>query len=166
MDSFQELRHLLEGAAHRVIVYTDHKNLEYFMSAHVLNRRQVRWNMSLSRFDFIITYRSGKQQGLSDALSRRSYLISREGEVAYDQQQMALLKPKQFQLGATTMALPVDSLFLDQVRAASKTDPLIHDIKHQAHQHGNNFKLLKNLLYFEECLYIPEGHLRLQVLQT
>ena len=67
VDSFQEWRHFLEGAAHPVTVYTDHKNLEYFMSARVLNRRQARWNMSLSRFDFVITYRPGKLQGLSDA---------------------------------------------------------------------------------------------------
>ena len=83
IDSFQEWRHLLEGAAHPVTVYTDHKNLEYFMSARVLNRRQARWSMSLSRFDFVITYRPRKQQGLLDALSR-SYLAPKAGEAAFD----------------------------------------------------------------------------------
>ena len=39
VDSFQEWRHLLEGATLQVIVYTNHKNLIYFMSTHVLNRR-------------------------------------------------------------------------------------------------------------------------------
>jgi hypothetical protein len=43
-----------------------------------LNRRQARWNMSLSRFDFVITYRLGKQQGLSNDLSWRSYLAPKE----------------------------------------------------------------------------------------
>ena len=62
VDSFQEWRHLLEGAQHPVTVYTDHKNLEYFMSARVLNRRQARWSMSLSRFDFKITYRPIKKR--------------------------------------------------------------------------------------------------------
>jgi hypothetical protein len=33
VNSFQEWRHFLEGALHPVTVYTDHKNLEYFMSA-------------------------------------------------------------------------------------------------------------------------------------
>jgi hypothetical protein len=74
MDSCQEWRHLLEGASYQVTIYTNHKNLEYFMTACVLNCRQARWNMSLSQFDFVITYWPGKQQGLSDALSRRSYL--------------------------------------------------------------------------------------------
>ena len=52
------------------------------MSARVLNRRQARWNMSLSRFDFIITYRPGKQQRTIRCLSRRSYLALKEGEAA------------------------------------------------------------------------------------
>jgi hypothetical protein len=86
VDSFREWRHLLEGASHPITIYTDHKNLEYFMTARVLNRRQAHWNMSLSRFDFVITYRPGKQQGLSNALSRRSYLVPKEREVAYEQQ--------------------------------------------------------------------------------
>ena len=62
VDSFQEWRHLLEGATHQVTVYTDHKNLEYFMSTRVLNWRQARWNMSLSRFDFGIVHRPGNNK--------------------------------------------------------------------------------------------------------
>ena len=70
VDSFQEWRDLLESTTHQVTVYTDHKNLQYFMSTRVLNRRQARWNMALSKFDFGIIHRLGKQQGLSNALSR------------------------------------------------------------------------------------------------
>jgi hypothetical protein len=69
VNSFQEWRHYLEGAQHPITVYTDHKNLEYFMSAKVLNRRQVRWSISLLRFNFIITYRPDSKQIRSNALS-------------------------------------------------------------------------------------------------
>jgi len=69
VNSFQEWRHFLEGAQHPVTIYTDHKNLEYFMSAKVLNRRQARWSISLSRFNFVITYCPGSKQIRSDALS-------------------------------------------------------------------------------------------------
>jgi hypothetical protein len=37
VDSFQEWRHFVEEAVHSITIYTDHKNLEYFMSARVLN---------------------------------------------------------------------------------------------------------------------------------
>ena len=35
-------RHLLEGAQYKFEIWTDHKNLEYFMKAQKLNRRQAR----------------------------------------------------------------------------------------------------------------------------
>jgi hypothetical protein len=61
VDSFQECRHFLEGAVYPITVYIDHKNLKYFMSAWVLNRCQARWSISLSCFNFMITYRPGSQ---------------------------------------------------------------------------------------------------------
>jgi hypothetical protein len=42
IDAFEEWRHLLEGAQHTTTVYTDHKNLEYFIRAHILNKKQAR----------------------------------------------------------------------------------------------------------------------------
>jgi len=41
VDSFQEWHHLLERATHQITIYTNHKNLEYFMSTHVLNHCQA-----------------------------------------------------------------------------------------------------------------------------
>ena len=35
-------RHLLEGAQFKFEIWTDHKNLEYFMKAQKLNQRQAR----------------------------------------------------------------------------------------------------------------------------
>jgi hypothetical protein len=37
IDTFEEWCHLLERAQYTTIVYTDYKNLEYFMSARILN---------------------------------------------------------------------------------------------------------------------------------
>jgi hypothetical protein len=155
---------LLEGASHLVTVYTDYKNLEYFMTTCVLSRRQARWNISLSQFDFVITYQPGKQQRLFDALSRRSYLAPKEGETAYEQQQTTLLKAEKLRLHAATMSTPVDSSFLDQIRAASTLDLLVLDIKHRSDNNRKKFKLVDDLLYFEERLYIPKGPARLRVL--
>ena len=124
VDSFQEWRHFLEGAQHPITVHTDHKNLEYFMSAKVLNRRQARWSISLSRFNFVITYRPGSQQVRSDALSRRAYLAPREGDAAYDQQQQTLLKPEQLLLRTTRTTTSVDAAFLQDIRVSLHSDPL------------------------------------------
>ena len=64
-------RHFLEGAKGRFEIWTDHKNLEYFMKAQKLNRRQARWSLYLSRFDFALKHVAGKSMGRVDSLSRR-----------------------------------------------------------------------------------------------
>jgi hypothetical protein len=37
VDYFEEWRHFLETVVHPIIIYTNHKNLKYFMSAWILN---------------------------------------------------------------------------------------------------------------------------------
>ena len=64
-------RHFLEGAKSWFEIWTDYKNLEYFMKAQKLNRRQARWSLYLSRFDFALKYVAGKSMGRADSLSRR-----------------------------------------------------------------------------------------------
>jgi len=39
IHALEEWRHFLEGAQHLVEIWTDHKNLEYFMMAKKLNHR-------------------------------------------------------------------------------------------------------------------------------
>ena len=62
----------MEGAAHPIRVFSDHKNLEYFSQAHTTSRRHARWAASLAAFNYTISYRKGACNGLPDALSRRS----------------------------------------------------------------------------------------------
>ncbi|CAJ0941203.1 unnamed protein product [Ranitomeya imitator] len=68
--AFEEWRHWLEGAKHRVVVLTDHKNLTYLESAKRLNPRQARWSLFFSRFDFVDSYLPGSKNVKADALSR------------------------------------------------------------------------------------------------
>ena len=64
-------RHFLEGSRSKFEVWTDHKNLEYFMSNQKLNRRQAQWALYLSRFDFMLKHIAGSKMGKADRLSRR-----------------------------------------------------------------------------------------------
>jgi len=50
------------------------------MSSRILNMCQTQWNMLLSQFQFVITYRPKKQQGLFDPLSRRLYVVPKVRE--------------------------------------------------------------------------------------
>ena len=114
MDSFVQWRHFLEGSPHQVIVFSDHKNLAYFKNACVLNQRQARCAQFLTRFDFKITYRPGKQQGKADALSRRSYLAPRPRDPPFDNQNQVVLGPTCLH---TTWIFhsPLDSQIIDAI---------------------------------------------------
>ena len=70
--TLEEWRHFLKGAANQVQIWTDHKNLEYFMIVRKLNQRQVCWFLYLAHFDFTLCYHPEWSIGKPDALSWRS----------------------------------------------------------------------------------------------
>ena len=61
----------MEGAQFQFEIWTDHKNLEYFMKTQKLNRRQAQWALYLSQFDFILKHVPGTRMEKTDGLSRR-----------------------------------------------------------------------------------------------
>ena len=62
---------MLEGAHFKFEIWTDHKNLEYFIEAQKLNCRQAQWALYLLRFDFTLKHVPGMKMGKADGLSRR-----------------------------------------------------------------------------------------------
>jgi len=82
-------RYYLEGAKIEFEIWTDHKNLQYFMTSQKLNHRQARWALYLSRFNFILKYIPEKSIGKADGLSRR--LDWQEG-VERDNEDQKLIK--------------------------------------------------------------------------
>ena len=178
VDSFLVWRRFLEGCPHTVTVFSDHRNLEYFQSARVLNRRQARWyTQVLSQIPFLIQFRPGRLQGQSDALSRRSYLAPKVGEAAFDQQSQIILGPDRLQLAATTLySIPQDMHLLDEVRDSFLTDDLATDVIHHlnsvspsstsSRQDYDAFEVRDGLLYRHGLLHIPKGRSRLHILQT
>jgi len=69
--TLEEWRHFLEGAQYPVEIWTDHKNLEYFMTAKKLNRHQAHWSLYLARFDFRLVHCPGHCMRKPDTLSWR-----------------------------------------------------------------------------------------------
>ncbi len=70
VESFRHWRHYLEQLYHTVEVLTDYSNLRLFMSTYKLTRRQLRWALDLSAFDFRLVYRKGTLNP-PDGLSRQ-----------------------------------------------------------------------------------------------
>ncbi|KAF8730579.1 hypothetical protein RHS02_07663, partial [Rhizoctonia solani] len=71
IKALEEWRIFLEATDKPIQVFTDHRNLEYWMQARTFNQRHAQWRIFLSNFNFEIHYRPGKQSGKPDALSRR-----------------------------------------------------------------------------------------------
>ena len=57
-------------------VWSDHRNLAYFLKKQHLGERQMHWTYELNDFSFDIIHKPGKEQVQSDALSRREQDIS------------------------------------------------------------------------------------------
>ena len=72
IQALEAWRHYLEGATHEVEIWTDHQNLQYFMSTKKSNHCQAQWALFLSHFNFHLGHKSGSLMKKADALSRRS----------------------------------------------------------------------------------------------
>ena len=84
-------RHFLEGTITKFEIWTDHKNLEYFMKVQKLNKRQARQALYLSRFDFTLKHVLGSKIEKIDSLSRR---LDWEVGVERDNEDEILVKPE------------------------------------------------------------------------
>ena len=95
MEAFKEWQRYLWGEEEPVTVYTDHQNLQSFLSKKVWNQRQIRWAQELTNYNFKIVYRPGSRGGKPDALSRRPEYSPQAGARHREQ---AILKSEHFQI--------------------------------------------------------------------
>ena len=162
--ALEEWRHYLEGAMHRFEILTDHKNLEYFQTARKLNRRQARWSLFLSRFDFALKHRPGKSSGKPDALSRRAD----HGDGKDDNQDVVLLKPELFihavQKEGHQECPGVGHSLLKKIRQASRGDTIQSSMAYTTDQ--NQWTNEQGLILYQGKVYVPsKGRLRYDVIR-
>jgi hypothetical protein len=96
VQALEEWRHFAKGTQHKVKIWTDHQNLEYFMTVQKLNWQQARYSLYLSQFNFTLHHRLEKSMGKPDALSWQS--DHRDGK--QDNENIILLKLELFTIRA------------------------------------------------------------------
>jgi len=106
-------RHLLEGVQSKFEIWSDYKNLEYFMSSQKLNHRQARWAMYLSRFDFMLKHVLGSSVGKANSLSK--WPDWQKG-VEKDNKNRTLLKKEWLEI----RAMQVVEVIIDEVNLLEK----------------------------------------------
>lgn len=179
---FEAWRPEIEGTAMPVQVLSDHKSLEYFMSTKKLTRRQARWAEFLSRYNFQIVYRPGKQNGKADALTRRPG-DRPEGNEDDDWQKQQLqtiipakkLHPDLLQhlklenevqaiSAQLALILPQEQSIYDKIRAAQLQDELCKDtIQRLQNDERDSLNIAlahceerNGLLLYQNRVWIPE----------
>ncbi|HWN07996.1 MAG TPA: reverse transcriptase domain-containing protein [Pyrinomonadaceae bacterium] len=159
--ALQEWRHFVEGAEHQCEIWTDHKNLEYFMTAKQLNRRQARWSLYLSRFDFTLHHKPGKSMGKPDALSRRAD----HGTSENDNSNLVLLPPELFAIRAmeaTQFFGPEQSIIRDVRQGSKKLDEepvakAVQELRKSSTRslRSSEWSEREGLLYYRGKIYVP-----------
>jgi len=160
--ALEEWRHFLEGATHLVEIWTDHKNLEYFITAKKLNHRQARWSLHLVRFDFLLHHRPGCTMGKPDALSRRA--DHRNG--ASNNEDVVLLRPEFLAVCALegVELTGVEQKILSDIRKGNQNGDQEEPIAKAAQElrcsangtvHSLEWSNIDGLLRFRGKIYVP-----------
>jgi len=128
-------KHFLEGAVIKFEIWTDHKNLEYFIKVQKLNRRQARWALYLSRFNFMLKHVPGSKMGKADSLSRRP---DWEVRVDKDNEDEMLVKPEWLEVRKIeAVEIIVDGIdLLEEVKKSKVKDDEVVKVVEEIKQAG------------------------------
>ena len=165
IKALEEWRPECEGAEQMLQLITDRKNLEYFMSKRLLNRRQARWAQFLSRFDYEIVYRPGKSNGKVDALTRRPGDLPEGGDERLKTMEQVVLKPENLPEQLRILANDLKEIrpIQEQLGKATREDGLVQRIL-EAVRKGTSLKEITvaecseqdGRLFYRGKQYVPE----------
>jgi len=164
-------RHFLEGTTIRFEIWTDHKNLEYFMKAQKLNRRQARWALYLSRFDFMLKHVPGSRMGKTDSLSRR---LDWEVGVERDNKGKILVKSKWLEVKRTEkVEIIVEGVdLLEKVKWLKVKDDKVVKAVEEMKQAGvkmlrdEEWREVDGIMYKERKVYVSKDNvLRAEIIR-
>ena len=162
-------RHLLEGAQFKFKIWMDYKNLEYFMKAQKLNRRQARWALYLSRFDFTLKHVARAKIGKADRLSRRS---DWKVGVDKDNENQVFIKDNWICSMYEVVVEGSEIDMLEKIKKARSKDKdivrVVEEMKKAGVRelHGNEWQIEEDLVLKEGKVYMPKNEeLRAEVIQ-
>ena len=93
------------GTEKTVTIYTDHPNLQHFLTTKKWSRRRIPWVQALTKFNFKIVYQPGTRGGKPAALSRWPEYCPEEGATHSVQ---SILKAEHFQASLVQSTIEED----------------------------------------------------------
>lgn len=155
--ALEEYRQHLEGHPHTIEIWSDHRNLTYFKNAQKLTRRQARWSLFLTRFNFSLQHKPGNTMLTADPLSRRP---DHEEGVNGDNEDRILLKPEYFAISAienSHVSLINDEEILRDIKEALLDDEVTRDYKQLLQSGPREFKKSLEEWNYENGLLLRRG---------
>jgi len=141
------------------------------MKAQKLNRRQARWALYLSRFDFMLKHVPGSKIGKADSLSRRP---DWEVGVERDNEDETLIKPEWMETRrAKIVEVIVDGVnLLKEVRKSKVKDDEVVKAVEEMKRAGvkmlrdEEWREVDGIMYREEKIYVPKDEkLRAEIIR-
>lgn len=153
--AFQQWRHYLEGAQYRVIVHSDHSNLQIFANKIIGTERHARWNEFLGWFDFEIRHQPGTASGRTDALSRRvDYVPAERPEL-----EQRIFRPDQLVAAATQVVYNDEADLLEGILMLLREDDTVKDKLQYIESTGReieDWSKPKKFLLRKGKIYVPK----------
>jgi hypothetical protein len=150
-------RHYLEGPQHPVTVYTDHMNLQTFMTTKILNRRQARWAEMLAEYNFVVVPIEGKKNPADGPSRRPDYSYGMEPP-------SGTLLPSHRFLVAISTSSPIVEPLQHQITRALYDDPLAKKLQTDP---SSPWSWKDNLLLHNNLIYVPDDDsLHLEILRS
>ena len=155
----------------RFEIWTDYKNLEYFMKVQKLNRRQARWALYLSRFDFMLKYIPGSKMGKADSLSRRpdwevGVERDNEGEILVKSEWLEVRRTEKVEIIVEGVGL------LEKVKWSKVKDNEVVKAVEEMKQAGvkmlrdEEWREVDSIMYKEGKVYVPKDNvLRTEIIR-
>ncbi|PKU68398.1 RNA-directed DNA polymerase [Dendrobium catenatum] len=120
------------------ILFTDHAALKFLNSQKKLRGRHAMWAESLAAFHFVLKHKSGKQNQVADALSRRHVLV------------------QEIQAKLTGF---------DYIREMYAEDVDFRDIWEKCQSQAYQFYQIRDgFLFFHNCICVPRGSIRIALI--
>jgi len=148
----------------------DYKNLEYFMKTQKLNRRQARWSLYLSRFDFALKHVAGKSMGRVDSLSRR---VDWAEGVERDNENQVMLKKEWIEVRAMEQLVEgLEEEIVKKIKEAKDKDEEVIKAVEEMKKAGvktlkdEEWQIEEGLVLKEGRVYIPKDEkLRVEIIR-
>ena len=164
-------RHFLEGMTTKFEIWTDYKNLKYFIKIQKLNKRQAKWALYLFRFDFTLKHVLGSKMEKANSLNRR---LDQKVGVERDNEDEMLVKLKWLEVrrteGLEVIIERVD--LLEKVRQLRVKNNKV--VKAVEEMKWTGVKMLKDeeqrkinsIIYKEKKVYISKNEkLRIEIIR-